>query len=78
MTDREIPAQAAQISPKVLPRYVKKTMKQVANGPANAAPCEPAKRPAWQAPEAPRPERRLNVSWKAADFFQPAEHREIR
>lgn len=32
MTDREILAQSAQKSPKVLPRYVKKTMKQVANG----------------------------------------------
>ncbi|HEV2509981.1 MAG TPA: hypothetical protein VGV58_10450 [Bosea sp. (in: a-proteobacteria)] len=32
MTDREILAQSAQTSPKVLPRYVKKTMKQVANG----------------------------------------------
>lgn len=32
MPDREILAQSAQTSPKVLPRYVKKTMKQVANG----------------------------------------------
>jgi hypothetical protein len=32
MTDREVLAQSAQKSPKVLPRYVKKTMKQVANG----------------------------------------------
>lgn len=32
MTDREILAQSAQKTPKVLPRYVKKTMKQVANG----------------------------------------------
>lgn len=32
MTDREILAQSAQKSPKVLPRYIKKTMKQVANG----------------------------------------------
>ena len=32
MTDRAILAQSAQKSPKVLPRYVKKTMKQVANG----------------------------------------------
>ena len=32
MTDREIPAWSAQTSPKVLQRYVKKTMKQVANG----------------------------------------------
>lgn len=32
ITDREILAQSAQKSPKVLPRYVKKTMRQVANG----------------------------------------------
>ena len=32
MTDREILAQSAQKTPKALPRYVKKTMKQIANG----------------------------------------------
>ena len=32
MTDREILAQSAQTTAKVLPRYVKKTMRQVANG----------------------------------------------
>jgi hypothetical protein len=32
MTDREIIAQSAHSSPKVLNRYVKKTMKQVASG----------------------------------------------
>lgn len=32
MTEREILAQSAQTTAKVLPRYVEKTMKQVANG----------------------------------------------
>jgi hypothetical protein len=32
MTDREILAQSAQTTAQVLPRYVKKTMRQVANG----------------------------------------------
>lgn len=32
MTDREILAQSAQTTAKVLPRDVKKTMRQVANG----------------------------------------------
>jgi len=32
MTDREILAQSAQKTPKVLPRYVRKTLNQVVNG----------------------------------------------